>query len=58
MYEKPRKKDENIIHRKTVIRSVSQGLLIFLITFLNYYFLIHLNIITNKAITITYSTLV
>ena len=58
MFEKPRKPDEPIINKKTAIRSILQGLLIFIVTFINYILLLKNNINQNVAITITYTTLV
>ena len=58
MLEKPRKPDEPIINKKTAIRSIMQGLLIFIVTFINYILLLKNNINQNVAITITYTTLV
>lgn len=58
MLEKPRKPDEPIINKITAIRSIMQGLLIFIVTFINYILLLKNNINQNVAITITYTTLV
>lgn len=58
MQEKPRKSDEAIINMKTAIKSIIQGLFIFLVVFINYYLLIKNEINTNLSITITYTILV
>ena len=55
---KPRNINESIINFKNIIQSISQGLLIFLVTFINYYLLINNKVNTNTAITISYSILV
>ena len=58
MKDKPRKIEEPILNLKNTILSILQGLLIFSIVFLAYYYLIKNNISTNIAITIAYSILV
>ena len=58
MKDKPRKIEEPILNLKNTILSILQGLLIFSIVFLAYYYLIKNNISTNIAITISYSILV
>ena len=58
MKDKPRKIEEPILNLKNTILSILQGLLIFSIVFLTYYYLIKNNISTNIAITISYSILV
>ena len=58
MKDKPRKIEEPILNLKNTILSILQGLLIFSIVFLAYYYLIKTNISTNLAITIAYSILV
>ena len=58
MKDKPRKIEEPILNLKNTILSILQGLLIFSIVFLAYYYLIKTNISTNIAITISYSILV
>ena len=58
MKDKPRKIEEPILNLKNTLLSISQGLLIFSIVFLTYYYLIKNNISTNIAITISYSILV
>lgn len=58
MKDKPRKIEEPILNLKNTIISILQGLLIFSIVFLAYYYLIKNNISTNIAITISYSILV
>ena len=58
MKDKPRKIEEPILNLKNTLLSISQGLLIFSIVFLVYYYLIKNNISTNIAITIAYSILV
>ena len=58
MKDKPRKIEEPILNLKNTILSILQGLLIFSIVFLAYYYLIKNNISTNLAITIAYSILV
>lgn len=58
MSEKPRNIDEPILNLKTTIKSISQGILIFIVTFITYLYLIKNNIDTKLSITITYSILV
>ena len=58
MKDKPRKIEEPILNLKNTILSILQGLLIFSIVFLAYYYLIKNNISANIAITIAYSILV
>lgn len=58
MLEKPRNIDEPILNLKTTIKSISQGILIFIVTFITYLYLIKNNIDTKLSITITYSILV
>lgn len=58
MKDKPRKIEEPILNLKNTILSILQGLLIFSIVFLTYYYLIKNNISANIAITIAYSILV
>ncbi|MGN1269055.1 MAG: cation-translocating P-type ATPase [Candidatus Aphodocola sp.] len=58
MKEKPRKTNEPILNLKNIIKSIAQGLLIFLVVFITYMGLIRNNLETNLAITIAYSTLV
>lgn len=58
MSEKPRNIDEPILNLKTTIKSISQGILIFIVTFIIYLYLIKNNIDTKLSITITYSILV
>lgn len=58
MSEKPRNIDEPILNLKTTIKSISQGILIFIVTFITYLYLIKNNIDTKLSITVTYSILV
>ena len=58
MSEKPRNIDEPILNLKTTIKNISQGILIFIVTFITYLYLIKNNIDTKLSITITYSILV
>ena len=58
MSEKPRNIDEPILNLKTTIKSISQGILIFIVTFITYLYLIKNNTNINLSITITYSILV
>ena len=58
MKDKPRKINEPILNPKNIIKSITQGLLIFITVFLAYMYLIRNNIETNLAITIAYTTLV
>ncbi|MGN1352973.1 MAG: cation-translocating P-type ATPase, partial [Bacilli bacterium] len=58
MKDKPRKIEEPILNLKNTILSILQGLLIFSVVFLSYYYLIKSNVSTNIAITIAYSILV
>lgn len=58
MMEKPRNIKESILNIKTAVSSISQGLLIFLVVFITYFYLIHNNFNINLSKTITYSTLV
>ncbi len=58
MKDKPRKIEEPILNLKNTILSILQGLLIFSIVFLTYYYLIKNNLNTNISITISYSILV
>ena len=58
MSEKPRNIDEPILNLKTTIKSISQGILIFIVTFITYLYLIKNNRDTKLSITITYSILV
>ena len=58
MKEKPRSIKKPIIDLRNYIICISQGFLIFLVSFITYFILIHNNINTNLAITVTYSILV
>ena len=58
MKDMPRKVDEPILSLKNIIKSISQGLLIFIVTFITYVYLIKNNVDTNLSITLTYSILV
>ena len=58
MKDKPRKTNESILNLKNIVKSIVQGLFIFLVVFITYMSLIRNNIETNLAITIAYSTLV
>lgn len=58
MNEQPRNIKEPIINFKKAIRSISQGLLIFLVVFITYFILLRKNYPTNFSITIAYSVLV
>lgn len=58
MNNKPRKVDEPILSLRNIFKSISQGLLIFIVTFMTYVYLIKSDVDTNLSITITYSTLV
>ena len=58
MSEKPRNIDEPILNLKTTIKSISQGILIFIVTFITYLYLIKNNTNINLSITITYTILV
>ncbi|MGN0992685.1 MAG: cation-translocating P-type ATPase, partial [Bacilli bacterium] len=58
MKDKPRKINEPILNLKNAVKSVSQGLLVFIVVFITYICLIKNNIETNLAITIAYSSLV
>lgn len=58
MNEKPRKLTEPIISRKLAIKSVIQGLFIFIAFFGSYYLLIKQNINPNYAMTFAFATLV
>ena len=58
MNQKPRDINEPILSLKNIIRSVMQGLLIFIVVFIAYMCLIKSNLETNLSITVAYSTLV
>ena len=58
MKDKPRKINEPILNFKNIVKSVAQGLLIFIVVFTTYMYLIRNSIETNVAITIAYSILV
>lgn len=58
MKEQPRDKNESILNLKTIIINVLQGLLIFMVVFINYIYLLNNNYNTNLDITISYSILV
>lgn len=58
MKEKPRDIDEAILNLKSMILSISQGLLIFIVVFFSYMYFIKNNVETNLSITVAYSTLV
>lgn len=58
MMVKQKNIDEPLLNHKSVIRSILQGLLIFIVVFLVYVYLITNGIETNLSITITYSILV
>ncbi len=58
MKESPRKIREPLLSKRNVIISILQGLMIFLVTFVNYIVLINNYVNDNIAITVTYSTLV
>lgn len=58
MNKKARNIKEKLLSPKTSIRTIFQGLLIFIVVFLTYIHLIKNNYNTNLAITITYSILV
>ena len=58
MNEPPRNIKEGILNMKTAVRSIFQGLMIFLVVFLTYLCLLKNNSNINTSITIAYSTLV
>ncbi|MDD5865445.1 MAG: cation-translocating P-type ATPase [bacterium] len=58
MQEKPRKINEPLLNLKNIVKSIAQGLLIFIVIFITYIYLINNNADTNLAITIAYSSLV
>ena len=58
MKEQPRNINEPILSFKNMMKSIFQGLLIFIIVFVTYLVLITNNIETNLSITVTYSILV
>ena len=58
MKYKPRKIDEPILNLKDIVKSIAQGLLIFITVFIAYIILININTEINVAITIAYSSLV
>lgn len=58
MQENPRKVEEPILDLKNVVKSIAQGLLIFLVVFITYMVLIQNDFETNYSITIAYATLV
>ena len=58
MKDKPRTINEPILNTKNLIKSISQGLLIFIIIFITYMYLIKSNKNVNLAITVAYSSLV
>ncbi len=58
MKDKPRTINEPILNIKNLIKSISQGLLIFIIVFITYMYLIKSNKEVNLAITVAYSSLV
>lgn len=58
MKEKPRDIDEAILNLKSMVLSISQGLLIFVVVFFSYMYFIQHNVETNLSITVAYSTLV
>lgn len=58
MKDKPRKINEAILSFKNIVKSLAQGLLIFLVVFVTYVILIKNNLEINLAITIAYSILV
>ena len=58
MKENPRKIDEPILNSKNIVTSILQGLLIFFVTFINYFVLTNNNVDANLSITVTYSVLV
>lgn len=58
MKQKPRNISSNIISPKRAFRNIMQGILIFLVVFISYKIMITQGVNTNKAITISYSTLV
>ena len=58
MKEKPRKVNEPILSFQNIMKSIVQGLFIFIVVFITYMILIKMNLETNLAITVAYSTLV
>ena len=58
MKEKPRKMDEAIINKQIVIKSILQGLVIFLVFFGSYYYLIKQGIKKDYATTFSFTILV
>ena len=58
MKEKPRNINESILNGKNIFKSILQGVLIFMVVFINYFILIHNNYDTNLCVTISYSILV
>ena len=58
MKENPRNINESILNLKSVITSVLQGLLIFLVVFITYFVLVRGNAGSNLSVTIAYATLV
>ena len=58
MEDKPRKIDEPILNFRNIIKSILQGLLIFIVVFITYIVLLKNNIETNLCITVAYSILV
>ena len=58
MKEKPRNINESILNGKNIFKSILQGILIFMVVFINYFILIHNNYDTNLCVTISYSILV
>lgn len=58
MKSQPRNTNESILSWKNILKSISQGLLIFVVVFITYIYLIKNNIEINLSITIVYSALV
>lgn len=58
MNKKPRKVNDSIMDRRTVLKNVMQGLIIFLAVFGSYYYLINHNSLVNYASTFAFTILV
>ena len=58
MEEKPRKINESIINKKIVIKSIVQGIIIFIASFASYYYFIKSGVNQNYATTFAFSILV